>query len=508
MAPALGKASQLISAKVSIAGVEVVALVDTGATTSCCRWGWYKKWKSHLGPLRHSSMMVVGIGNVPIEVKGLSKPLMLEWDSVEGQCWLMVLTTLTDVDVVLGMDVLSQFDVKIDSRNKVASPERELCAPLILTENVGLLLENPTFTLKGKILVKEEEAEEVIKGVHRQGHLGEHRTWRAFNRKFITTEGRRKCRKIVRTCPGYRLGKDYRQRHLPKGSIESSRQWDQAGYVAQLKKELEDIRAKLSRILVQEKVSSGGPLFDLCGQRSEEEGGSCDASQQQFVFKYKTSEGKLPTRPTRFKLAYLKNASNKDKLGFGIKSCKKTKIYHKKSEDRFWNPYIYLIMCISMIYIYLKKQVNKWQSVEVPSITSGFDKIYAKVKMAPESCQRGRKHYDKSNGNFWYMYAYVKTYICTIYMYLTKQVNRLKLVRLQTRISDLARLYTIDKFGAKSSPRARKRIDKFHNILWNAYSYLKRRIMEFGRYLHTRILGWRNQKPLATPPPPPPEWGI
>ena len=280
VAPVLDKASQLISAKVSIAGVEVVALVDTGATMSCCRWGWYKKWKSHLGSLRHSSTMVVGVGNVPIEVKGLSKPLMLRWDGDEGQCQLMVLTTLTDVDVVLGMDVLSQFDVKIDSRNQVASPERELCAPLILTENVGLLLENPTFTLKGKIQVKEEEAEEVIKGVHRQGHLGEHKTWKAFNRKFITTEGRRKCCKIVRTCPECRLGKDYRQRHLPKGSIRSSRLWDQEGYVKQLKRELEDICAKLSRILGQEKVISGGPLLDLCGQRSEEEGGSCDASQQ------------------------------------------------------------------------------------------------------------------------------------------------------------------------------------------------------------------------------------
>ena len=67
-------------------------------------------------------MMVVGVGNVPIEVKGLSKPLMLKWDSVEGQCQLM--------------DVLSQFDVKIDSRNQVASPERELCTSLILDENV------------------------------------------------------------------------------------------------------------------------------------------------------------------------------------------------------------------------------------------------------------------------------------------------------------------------------------------------------------------------------------
>ena len=66
--------------------------------------------------------MVVGVGNVPIEVKGLSKPLTLQWDNVEGQCQLMVLTTLTDVDVILGTDILSQFDVKIDSRKQVASP--------------------------------------------------------------------------------------------------------------------------------------------------------------------------------------------------------------------------------------------------------------------------------------------------------------------------------------------------------------------------------------------------
>ena len=331
VAPALGKASQLIVVKVSIAGVEVDALVDTGATTSCCRWGWYQKWKSHLGSLRKSSMMIVGIGHVPIKVKGLSKPLTLQWDGVGGQCQLMVLTTLTDVDVVLGMDVLSQFDVKIDFKNQVASPEREPCTPLKPAETVGLLLENPTFPFKGRIPVKEEEVEEVVKGVHRQGHQGEHRIWTASDRKVIKTEGKRKYRRIVRTRPG---------------SIESSRPWDQAGYKAQLRKDLEDIRAKLSRILVQEKVISGGPLFDLCGQRSEEEGGSCDASRPKFCLEYKTSEGKLPSRPKRFKLAYARKARNKDKEGFGPESCKKAKIYHKKTEDRFWNPYTYIIMCI------------------------------------------------------------------------------------------------------------------------------------------------------------------
>ena len=39
MAPVSDKASQLIVAKVTIAGVKVAALVDTGATTSCCKVG-------------------------------------------------------------------------------------------------------------------------------------------------------------------------------------------------------------------------------------------------------------------------------------------------------------------------------------------------------------------------------------------------------------------------------------------------------------------------------------
>ena len=85
--------------------------------------------------------------------------------------------------------------------------------------------------------------------------------------------------------------------------------------------------------------------------------------------------------------------------------------------------------------------MNKWHPVALPTITSGFDKLYAKVKMAPETCQMGRKHYDKSNGNFGDIYGYVKMYICMIYMYLTKQVNRLKLVRLQTRNQRLGQNY-------------------------------------------------------------------
>ena len=131
-----------------------------------------------------------------------------------------------------------------------------------------------------------------------------------------------------------------------------------------------------------------------------------------------------------------------------------------------------------------------------------------KLKWPQETCQRGRKHYYKSNDNFWDIYGYVEMNICMIYMYLTKQVNRLKLIRMQTKTSDLAKLYTIDKFGVESCPMVRKQIHKFHNILWNAYSYLKGRIMEFGKYLHMVILGWRSRRPLAPPPHPPTRDGV
>ena len=173
----------------------------------------------------------------------------------------MILTALTDVDVVLGMDVLSQFDVKIDFKKQVASPAQEPCTPLEPAKTVGLLLNNSAFTFKGKIPVKEEEVEEVVKGVPRQGHWEVHRVWMASDIK-TKTKDKRKDRRIVR---------------------ESSMPWDKAGYKVQLQRDLKDIRQKLSRVLGQDLDKSDNPivettspvksiegsvLVDLCMQRS------------------------------------------------------------------------------------------------------------------------------------------------------------------------------------------------------------------------------------------------
>ena len=102
----------------------------------------------------------------------------------------------------------------------------ESCLPFCLVQMYSYLCGQGGDVTEGKIQVSEGEAETVIKEVHRQGHLGENKTWKSFNRKYSTPQGRQKCREVVRTCPECQLGKDYKTQHNPKGHINSSGPWE------------------------------------------------------------------------------------------------------------------------------------------------------------------------------------------------------------------------------------------------------------------------------------------
>ena len=69
--------------------------------------------------------LVIGVGNVPVELKGITESLELKCDSAVDHCEMMVLTTLEDVDVILGMDIISRLDVQISGRAKDAIPRPE-----------------------------------------------------------------------------------------------------------------------------------------------------------------------------------------------------------------------------------------------------------------------------------------------------------------------------------------------------------------------------------------------
>ena len=133
MAPVVDKSSSLIFESVSISGVKAKALIDTGATTSCCRWDWYNRWKSRLGSLDRTDTVVIGVGNNPINVKGVTRPVLIKWGVAQVKCQFMVLTTLQGMDVLLGMDALRQLDVGIEMRSGLARPKQEPKGPSIMT---------------------------------------------------------------------------------------------------------------------------------------------------------------------------------------------------------------------------------------------------------------------------------------------------------------------------------------------------------------------------------------
>ena len=59
---------------------------------------------------------------MPVELKGRTQPLELILDSAIDHCELMVLSTLEDVDVILGMDVISRLNVQISCKDKDVKP--------------------------------------------------------------------------------------------------------------------------------------------------------------------------------------------------------------------------------------------------------------------------------------------------------------------------------------------------------------------------------------------------
>ena len=122
VAPAQVLASNVIFQEVTIAEVVVKVLIDSGTTTSCCSRYWYKQNQAEVGPLLKDPIHVISVGNTPIYIEGRTNRLPLQWVRANTSVSLLVIPTLEEVDIILGMDVLQQLGVKIDTRAGTAEP--------------------------------------------------------------------------------------------------------------------------------------------------------------------------------------------------------------------------------------------------------------------------------------------------------------------------------------------------------------------------------------------------
>ena len=72
--------------------------------------------------MHRDATKIVGVGNVPISVDGRTGRLPLEWDDAKSFLTLLVIPTLEEPDMILGMDVLQSLGVKIDTKTGIAKP--------------------------------------------------------------------------------------------------------------------------------------------------------------------------------------------------------------------------------------------------------------------------------------------------------------------------------------------------------------------------------------------------
>ena len=107
VAPAQTLTSSVILQEVVVAGVPVRALIDSGATTSCCSRRWYGRHHVEVGPLVHDQTQVIGVESTPIFVDGRTARLLLEWKEATTMVSFLMVPTLMEPDVILGMDLFA-----------------------------------------------------------------------------------------------------------------------------------------------------------------------------------------------------------------------------------------------------------------------------------------------------------------------------------------------------------------------------------------------------------------
>ena len=113
VAPTQIHTSSVILQEVVVAGVSVGALIDSGATTSCCSRRWYQKYHIEIEPLMHDQTQVIGVENTPIFVDdGRMARLPLEWKEATTTVSFLVVPTLIESEVILGMNLLSDWGSK------------------------------------------------------------------------------------------------------------------------------------------------------------------------------------------------------------------------------------------------------------------------------------------------------------------------------------------------------------------------------------------------------------
>ena len=111
-----------ITGQLTLEGIPVLGLVDTGASVACMGFSVWWRYRSQWGPLKPFGGVVHGAHRKPLQIAGKTQHLDLQWGEACGQACFIVIIGLESPPCLIGMDIMRPLRVRIDVTNGTMTP--------------------------------------------------------------------------------------------------------------------------------------------------------------------------------------------------------------------------------------------------------------------------------------------------------------------------------------------------------------------------------------------------
>ena len=111
-----------ITGQLTLEGIPVLRLVDTGASVTCMGFSVWWKHRAQWGPLKPFGGVVHGAHGKPLQIAAKTQHLDLQWGEARGRACFIGIIGLESPPCLIGMDIMRPLRVRIDVTNGTATP--------------------------------------------------------------------------------------------------------------------------------------------------------------------------------------------------------------------------------------------------------------------------------------------------------------------------------------------------------------------------------------------------
>ena len=111
-----------ITGQLTLEGIPVLGLIDTGASVTCMGFSVWWQYRAQWGPLKPFGGIVHGAHGKPLQIAGKTQHLDLQWGEARGRACFIVIVGLESPPCLIGMDIMRPLRVRIDVTNCTATP--------------------------------------------------------------------------------------------------------------------------------------------------------------------------------------------------------------------------------------------------------------------------------------------------------------------------------------------------------------------------------------------------